>query len=89
LLEAGIDESDRRQWGFRTSQRPAQLVLNALARIFALAGPVVMAIDLNDSEITQSAEGANQDLLADRVADGLLRRREEVRRTILEAVCTA
>ncbi|KAA2261838.1 ATP-binding protein [Solihabitans fulvus] len=87
LLEEGIDESDRRQWGFRTRQRPAQLVLNDLARIFALTGPVVMAIDQIDSVITQSAEGADQDLLADRLADGLMRLREEVRRTILVAAC--
>ncbi|GAA3861518.1 hypothetical protein GCM10022243_29590 [Saccharothrix violaceirubra] len=87
VLADGIDEADREAWGFRSRTRPAQLVLNDLSRIFALTGPVVMAVDQIDSVLTRPATGVDEVELADRLADGLMRLREETRRTILVVAC--
>ncbi|MBB4681781.1 ATP-binding protein [Crossiella cryophila] len=86
-LEAGVDEADRKKWGFRSPNRSPQLILSDLSRLFALTGPVVMAVDQIDTVITQSTEERSRDLLADRLADGLMRIREETRRTILVVAC--
>ncbi|WP_440898858.1 helicase HerA domain-containing protein [Actinosynnema sp.] len=84
LEDGGIDEADRAEWGFHLRSRSAQLVLGDLSRIFALTGPVVMAVDQIDSVITQRPGTSG---LADRLADGLMRLREETRRTVLVVAC--
>jgi hypothetical protein len=87
VLGEGIDDEDRRQWGFRSASRASQLLLNDLSRIFALAGPVVMAIDQIDPVLTESPDETGRRQLADRLANGLMRLREESLRTILVVAC--
>ncbi|MEV0677847.1 DUF87 domain-containing protein [Actinosynnema sp. NPDC050436] len=87
VLPEGVEAADRAEWGFRVASRPPQLLLGDLSRIFALVGPVVMAVDQVDSVITQAADGPGQPTLVDRLADGLMRVREETRRTIVVVAC--
>ncbi len=87
VLEHGIDEADRVKWGFQTTDRSRQLLLGDLSRIFALTGPVVMAVDQVDSVITEAADGPGEQALVDRLADGLMRLREEATRTIVVVAC--
>jgi hypothetical protein len=86
VLEEGVEESAAGAWGFRDRSRVPQLRFNDLSRLFALTGPVVMAVDQIDSVIAQS-EQVEEDLLADRLADGLMRMREETTRTIIAVAC--
>lgn len=87
VLDEGIDETDQARWGFRRRGREPQLLLNDLARIFALTGPVVMAIDQIDTVLTQPEDESGREQLADRLADGLIRLREEACRTIIAVAC--
>jgi hypothetical protein len=87
VLGEGIDDEDRRLWGFRSASRAPQLLLNDFSRIFALAGPVVMAIDQIDPVLTESPDENGRRQLADRLANGLMRLREESLRTILVVAC--
>lgn len=85
-LDDGIEESARREWGFRQRGKPPQLLFHDLCRIFALAGPVVLAIDQIDTVLAQS-DREDEDGLANRLADGLMRMREETARTVIVAAC--
>lgn len=87
VLSDGVEAADREEWGFRAPLRPPQLLLGDLSKIFALTGPVVMAVDQVDSVITQAADSPGEGALVDRLADGLMRVREETRRTILVVAC--
>lgn len=87
VLPDGVEEADRAEWGFRAPARAPQLLLGDLSRIFALVGPVVMAVDQVDGVITGSADVPGEGTLADRLADGLMRVREETRRTIVVVAC--
>ena len=87
-LDEGVEESARAEWGFRQRSRPPQLVFNDLSRLFALTGPVVLAIDQVDGVLSESAE-RDEDLLASRLADGLMRMREETVRTVVVIACIA
>lgn len=82
----GIDEADRVKWGLRERIKPPQLIFHELCRLFALTGPVVLAVDQVDTVIAQSARTAG-DGLADRLADGLMNLREETVRTLVVAAC--
>ncbi|WP_019931084.1 helicase HerA domain-containing protein [Nocardia sp. BMG111209] len=86
LLEDGIDETDRAAWGFRSRRRTSQQIFNDLSWLFALTGPVVLAVDQIDSVIAQSGHGGENRLAQD-LADGLMRMREETVRTIIVAAC--
>lgn len=85
-LEDGLEESARSEWGFRERVKPPQLVFRELIRLFALTGPVVLAIDQIDTVIAQSAR-TDGDGLADRLADGLMSLREETVRTLVVVAC--
>ncbi|MGX1811445.1 ATP-binding protein [Nocardia sp. NPDC055321] len=85
-LEDGIEEADRLAWGFRRPSRLPQLIFGDVSRLFALAGPVVLAVDQIDSVIAQSGSAAG-DTLADRLADGLMQLREETTRTLIVVAC--
>ncbi|MBY8851213.1 AAA family ATPase, partial [Saccharothrix sp. MB29] len=87
VLPEGVEVADRAEWGFRAASRPPQLLLGDLSKIFALVGPVVMAVDQVDSVITQAADAPGEEALVDRLADGLMRVREETRRTIVVVAC--
>ncbi|MEG8183144.1 DUF87 domain-containing protein, partial [Nocardia terpenica] len=82
----GIDNDDRAAWGFRSYARDPQLIFNDMLRLFALTGPTVLAIDQIDSVIARSGQ-ADDTALANRLADGLMRMREETRRTLVVASC--
>lgn len=86
VLEDGIEEAARGEWGFRQRVKPPQLVFHELCRLFALTGPVVLAVDQIDSVIAQSGH-SDGDGLADRLADGLMRMREETVRTLVVVAC--
>jgi hypothetical protein len=86
VLPEGIEDSAMAEWGFRERARLPQLLFADLSRLFALTGPVVMAIDQIDTVISESGQ-ADEDLLADRLADGLMRMREETTRTIIAVAC--
>ncbi|MCZ9327258.1 ATP-binding protein [Nocardia farcinica] len=86
VLEQGIDADAQREWGFRTRTKLPQLLFGELVRLFALTGPVVLAVDQIDSVIAQSGQGLG-DGLVDRLADGLMRMREETVRTLVVAAC--
>ncbi|MEU0541653.1 DUF87 domain-containing protein [Nocardia sp. NPDC005978] len=85
-LEDGIEEADRLEWGFRRPNRLPQLIFGDVSRLFALAGPVVLAVDQIDSVIAQSGSAAG-DTLANRLADGLMQLREETTRTLIVVAC--
>lgn len=85
-MEEGIDELDRTAWGFRRRSRVAQLVFGEISQLFALTGPVVLAIDQIDSVIAQSGQVDDGDL-ASRLADGLMQLREETTRTLVVVAC--
>jgi len=86
VLEDGIEEDVRAEWGFRQRVKPPQLIFHELCRLFALTGPVVIAVDQIDSVIAQSGHRDGDDL-ADRLADGLMRMREETVRTLIVVAC--
>ncbi|WP_278262382.1 ATP-binding protein [Nocardia sp. AG03] len=86
VLADGIEETERSAWGFRERHCVPQLIFQQLSRLFALTGPVVLAIDQIDSVIAQS-DRIDADSLANRLADGLMSMREETTRTIIVAAC--
>ncbi|MEV6065707.1 DUF87 domain-containing protein [Nocardia sp. NPDC052001] len=85
-FDDGVDPADQLAWGFRRRNRLPQLVFGEISRLFALTGPVVLAIDQIDSVIAQSGQ-ADGDELVNRLADGLMRMREETTRTLIVAAC--
>ncbi len=84
--EEGIDDSAKAHWGFRARYRKPQLIFNDLSGLFALTGPMVLAIDQVDTVITQSGR-TDEARLADDLAGGLMAMREETVRTIIVAAC--
>lgn len=86
VLDDGISDAARTQWGFRRRHQPPQQVFHEVCLLFALTGPVVLAIDQIDAVIAQSDQ-ADEDGLANRLADGLMRMREETVRTVIVAAC--
>src|SRR5690606_8675054 len=57
VLEDGIDEQTRAEWGFRARNRLPQLLFHDLVRLFALTGPVVLAVDQIDTVIARCGLG--------------------------------
>ncbi|MEU1208427.1 ATP-binding protein [Nocardia sp. NPDC005825] len=86
INEEGIEDGERAVWGFRDGARIPQLVFNDLSRLFALTGPIVLAVDQIDSVIARSGQ-SGRDELANQLADGLMRMREETTRTLIVAAC--
>lgn len=86
VLPDGVEDSARAEWGIRDRSRAPQLLFGDLSRLFALTGPVVLAIDQIDTVIAESGK-ADEELLANRLADGLMRMREETIRTIIVVAC--
>ncbi|RJO74861.1 ATP-binding protein [Nocardia panacis] len=85
-LSEGIDEKNRDTWGFRQTSRVAQLVFRDVTRLFALTGPVVLAIDQIDSVFAQT-DPADEDSFANRLAHALMGMREETIRTLIVVAC--
>ncbi|MBP2326188.1 DNA helicase HerA-like ATPase [Kibdelosporangium banguiense] len=86
VLAEGIEDTAKAEWGFRDRARVPQLLFSDLSRLFALTGPVVLAIDQIDTVLSESGR-PDEDLLAGRLADGLMRMREETIRTIIVVAC--
>lgn len=92
----GSDEQgdDRRGvWGLPSASPTPQEIVRDLARLIALAGPIMLAVDQIDTLIAQSpdrtdapsAVGDNRDL--EHVAHGLMSIRQNMRRTVAVVSC--
>lgn len=91
--DGDVEDTARRDWGFRPGARSRQLVLRDLSRLLALTGPTVFAVDQIDPVITQTT-AALQDGPAGppagvlgALADGLMDLREVTRRTLTVVAC--
>lgn len=85
VLREPLDEDIAREWGFRRGNRNAQLIFHDLIRLFAAAGPVVVALDQIDAVMAESATAGGAGT-ADHAAS-LMKLREETVRTIIVAAC--
>jgi hypothetical protein len=89
--EYGSD--DRERWKLRSSPATAQLCVRDLARLIALAGPTVLALDQIDTLLasslarTQDEVRESGDDVLHQVADGLMAVRENMRRTVGVVAC--
>jgi hypothetical protein len=89
--DAGGDE--RARWGLQVPGRTPQETVRDIARLIALAGPIVLGIDQIDTLLAQAAgatyapdaEVDNSDL--EHVAHGLMSVRETMRRTVPVVAC--
>jgi uncharacterized protein DUF87 len=101
LQGLGIEPAHRQRFGFAQDQVPASQVLRALAWLFSLKGPVVIALDQLDAMIAEhrAASGplSENPTLADRqqrslaiiqgIATGLLALRDTTRHALIVPVC--
>lgn len=88
--EAGSDDSARWQLGGIPSS--PQAGVRDIARLIALAGPVVLAVDQIDTLLAQSAARTGDtvdegDGVLEQVAHGLMALRETMRRTVTVVAC--
>ena len=92
----GSDESGdvgRSQWGLRGSPDSAQDCVKGIARLVALAGPAVLALDQIDTLLAQSLSRTDatdrdtDDTVLHQVADGLMSVRQTMRRTVGVVAC--
>ncbi|MCG5433218.1 DUF87 domain-containing protein [Mycobacterium sp. MYCO198283] len=89
----GIPAADRTAWGLPVPELTAQEVVRDLARLLALAGPTVLAIDQIDTLLAQSNRRTETDARAtdnrdlEHVAHGLMAVRETMRRTVTVVAC--
>lgn len=90
------DFGQRAQWGLSSQQQAAQLIFRDLTRIFALAGPMVLAFDQLDNLVAASekslASASSADnraaiRLSNDIAAGLMELRDEARRTLMVIAC--
>jgi hypothetical protein len=85
-LDGALTDEQRAAWGFRRGGRLPQEILADLARLLALTGPTVLAVDQLDALMAQSQpadEGAEVPLgLLNQVANGLMELRELMPRTL-------
>jgi hypothetical protein len=86
-------EDGRANWGFPTSTATPQEIVRDIARLVALAGPMVLAVDQIDTLIAQSSERTDaagaltENLDLERVAHGLMSIRQIMRRTVAVVAC--
>ncbi|MGY4653744.1 helicase HerA domain-containing protein [Mycobacterium sp. URHB0021] len=89
--EFGSDDRDR--WRLRASPASAQECVRELSRLFALAGPAVLALDQIDTLLAQSLASTGDtatgtgDTVVDQVAHGLMAVRQTMRRTVAVVAC--
>ncbi len=90
-LDGALTEEQRAEWGFRRGARLPQEILSDLARLLALTGPTVLAVDQLDALMAQAqpaAEGGEVPLgLLNQVANGLMELRELMPRTLTLVAC--
>ncbi|MEV4415823.1 DUF87 domain-containing protein [Catellatospora sp. NPDC049609] len=92
-----MEPGERQQWGIHPVQKPPQLVMQEVSQLLALTGPAVVAIDQIDTLIAQlwsttagrevAEESAEQTLLINQIADGLMALRQSTRRTLTVLAC--
>jgi hypothetical protein len=101
LQGLGIEPADRSRFGFAQEHVPASQVLRALAWLFSLKGPVVVALDQLDAMIAEHhvASGPRSDdpfvagrqqrslAIIEAIGTGLLALRDMTLRTLLVPVC--
>ncbi|MEH3140688.1 MAG: DUF87 domain-containing protein [Mycobacterium kyogaense] len=87
---------ERGPWGLRTAPASAQECVRDIARLVALAGPAVLAVDQIDTLIAQSLaatgqsasdDGGRDDIVLEQVAHGLMAVRQTMRRTVPVVAC--
>lgn len=83
VVRESLEPEVASRWGFRRGHRNAQLIFHDLIRLFAAAGPVVIALDQIDAVMAGSSTGAT----TANHADNLMKLREETVRTIIVAAC--
>ncbi|MET8849021.1 DUF87 domain-containing protein [Amycolatopsis sp. NPDC004625] len=84
--------SEARQWNIYSRPKPARVLVKEITRLLALTGPVVIAVDQLDTLIARSTQGmlkdgAADDLLVARIADGLMGLREVTHKTLTVLAC--
>lgn len=92
-LSANDEPAGRSSWGLSVPSATPQETVRDIARIVALAGPLVLAVDQIDTLLAQSAERTdssteqtdNRDL--EHVAHGLMSIRQTMRRTVGVVAC--
>ncbi|MFD3509080.1 ATP-binding protein [Nocardia sp. NPDC058666] len=85
MVSDGLAAEILDKWGFRHRERNAQRVFQDLIRLFAAAGPVVIALDQIDAIMAESARAGGA--VATGHANSLMKLREETVRTIIVAAC--
>ncbi|AQA05344.1 AAA family ATPase [Mycobacterium sp. MS1601] len=93
FLSSNDEPDDRSKWGLPAPKATAQETVRDIARVVALAGPLVLAVDQIDTLLAQSPERTqssteqtdNRDL--EHVAHGLMSVRQTMRRTVAVVAC--
>ena len=79
---------ERGPWGLRAAPASAQECVRDIARLVAVAGPAVLAVDQIDTLIAQSLAGTGEgDVVLEQVAHGLMAVRQTMRRTVPVVAC--
>ncbi len=95
-LDGALTDDQRAAWGFRRGARLPQEILSDLARLLALTGPTVLAVDQLDALLVQSQPTADEAAdgtgeiplgLVNQVANGLMELRELMPRTLTLVAC--
>ncbi|WP_123026632.1 helicase HerA domain-containing protein [Mycolicibacterium stellerae] len=92
-LQGSDESSDDGRWGLRGSPDSAQDCVKGIARLVALAGPAVLALDQIDTLLAQSLARTDAtdrdtgDVVLHQVADGLMSVRQTMRRTVGVVAC--
>ncbi len=95
------EPGERQSWGLRRAPKTSEELVRELSLLLALTGPTIMGVDQIDTLIAQStmsadrnntgamgrAEDAQQALLLERIAGGLMSLRERTRRTLTVVTC--
>ncbi|MHA3022945.1 helicase HerA domain-containing protein [Mycobacterium sp. BMJ-28] len=93
-LQASEDDGaeDRKLWRLRGASPSAQQCVRDIARLTALAGPAVLALDQIDTLLAQSSSRTDDaahdsDGVLEQVAHGLMSVRQTMRRTVAVVAC--
>ncbi|MBI3224326.1 MAG: DUF87 domain-containing protein [Mycolicibacterium cosmeticum] len=90
--EEDDDSSDRKMWRLKGTSPSAQQCVRDIARLTALAGPAVLALDQIDTLLAQSSSRTDgmasaSDGVLEQVAHGLMSVRQTMRRTVAVVAC--
>lgn len=87
-----VGAEDRQAWRLRGTSPSAQQCVRDIARLTALAGPAVLALDQIDTLLAQTTTrtdeaGPDADGVLEQVAHGLMSLRQSMRRTVAVVAC--